>query len=147
MMKEPTLDTITEILDRLDRRGRRFERNAEVIGEYSWRVVISRGGFSLVVFGASNEGMITADTFPSSIAGTLDEVYSRACTPAFIDFAASQGDPIAQNLKKTLKRRHDPVDPVYLRLVLGEIVDLVLDHFDAYVAVQNQAQTPSTRNP
>lgn len=33
-MKEPTLVTITEILDRLDRRGRRFEREAEVIGEY-----------------------------------------------------------------------------------------------------------------
>lgn len=89
----------------------------------------------MVVFGASNEGMITADTWPSWVTGTLDEAYLRACEPAFLDFAAKRGDSIAKNLKKTLKRRHDPVDPVHLRLVLGEFVDLVVGHFEDYVAI------------
>jgi len=139
---DSTLTILGEALERLDRKG--FEWSAEMMGEYSWCVIISRGGFSLEVFGASNEGMITAHTWPSSVVGTLARIYLRACEPEFLDFAAERGDPIAKSLKRTLKRRHDPIEPVYLRLVIGEFVDLVVHHFDAYVAVlAAQTTTPS----
>lgn len=140
---DSTLTILGEALERLDRKG--FEWSAEVLEVYSWRVVVSRSGFSLIVFGASNEGMITAHTWPSSVVGTLARIHLRAaCEPRFLDFAAERGDPIARSLKRTLKRRHDPIEPVYLRLVIGEFVDLVVHHFDAYVAVlAAQTTTPS----